>query len=117
MERTQPTTVRTEGALQRFRNLPGTVDEFFRHLWEEHRLRYVGPEQLDLCDELSARLAVSAMEARRPIMIGFPDAQTHRAAVLFATVLLRHWWDTRQRNRATRVLYFGSHIGIRDQLG
>jgi hypothetical protein len=56
------------------------------------------------------------MTACRPILIGFPDSQTHRAAVLFATVLLRFWWSTKQQNRPTRVLYFGSHIGIRDQL-
>src|SRR5579864_5006146 len=117
MQDTGTTTASTERELQQFRSLPGTIDEFFRHLWEEHRLRYVGPEQLDVCDELSARLAVSAMEARRPILIGFPDSQTHRAAVLFATVLLRFWWDSRQRNRPKKVLYLGSHIGIRDQLG
>lgn len=116
MQNTATTTAPTELELQRFRSLPGTIDEFFRHLWEIHRLRYVGPEQLDLCDELSARLAVSAMTACRPILIGFPDSQTHRAAVLFATVLLRFWWSTKQQNRPTRVLYFGSHIGIRDQL-
>ena len=112
---TIPTAMETQ--LHRFRNLPGTVDDFFCHLWEEHRLRYTGPEQLDLCDELSARLAVAAIHARRCILIAFPDSQIHRAAVLFATVLLRFWWNTRQQNRPTRVLYFGSHIGIRDQLG
>ena len=112
---TRPTSIEAE--LQLFRGLPGTIDEFFRRLWDEHRLRYVGPEKLDLCDELSARLAIAAMVNHRLILIAFPDSQIHRAAAIFATVLLRFWWDTRQQNTPKRVIYLGSHIGIRDQLG
>ncbi|MFY9977007.1 MAG: DrmE family protein, partial [Candidatus Sulfotelmatobacter sp.] len=76
----------------------------------------IGPEQVDLCDELSARLAVAAMVDHFPILIAFPDFQAHRAAILFASVLLRFWWNNRQQNLPKTVLYLGSHIGIRDQL-
>jgi hypothetical protein len=103
--------------LQQFRSLAGTTDTFFHQRWEEHRLRYTGSEQLDLCDELSARLAAAAITDHRPILIAFPDCQDHRAAILFATVLLRFWWNTRKQNRRKTVIYLGSHIGIRDQLG
>src|SRR5260370_14655947 len=109
----------TEQLLQRFACLPGTDDLLFRQLWLERRLKYLHDEQTaDDCDELSARLACASLRMRRPLLIELPDLEPRRPALLFATALLRYWWDFRQIHDGAppRVLYFGSHIGIREHL-
>src|SRR5208283_5858214 len=86
----------TEQLLRTFDLLPGTEDVLFRQLWLERRLQYMGDKQaVDVCDQLSARLACAALRVRHPLLVVLPDLEHHRPALLFATALLRYWWDFR----------------------
>lgn len=106
--------------------LPGTTDILFRKLWTDRLFLFDGRHGVsDDVDEGSARLIVAALTLRKAIFIVLPDMQPHRPAFLFATGLLKNWWDLRKNSfiQATEqiksvgpVLYFGSSVEIRDQL-
>jgi hypothetical protein len=102
--------------------LPGTDDALFQRVWTEQRLlfderRGVG----DTVDYLSACLVAAVLKRSSRLLITLPDFQPHRPAFLFATAMIRHFLDSgRPVNsampRSRPVLYFGSTVGIRDQL-
>jgi hypothetical protein len=102
--------------------LPGTRDALFKNLWTERRLQFEGKRGIaDIVDECSARLVASALNEKNAILIVLPDFQPHRPAFLFATGLIRFWYDSRTRGDSDKarkgpILYFGSAVGIRDQL-
>lgn len=127
---------------QAFSNLPRSRDPFFRRLWGEGLLRFNQPGQIpDGLDEWSARLVCAALERRQQLFIVLPDFQPRRPALLFATGLImcaldhlriieatlqaREEGNNREQEDTTmaqpipdcRVLYFGSTVGIRQQLG
>jgi hypothetical protein len=126
---------------QAFSNLPRSRDPFFRRLWGEGLLRFNQPGQIpDGLDEWSARLVCAGLERRQQLFILLPDFQPRRPALLFATGLIMCALDhlrileatlrvregnTREQEDgnvaqpipAYRVLYFGSTVGIRQQLG
>lgn len=101
-----------------FTSLPATDDEFFRRLWSDRRLLFDGTsDPADSLDEYCARLASAALRRKRRLLITLPDLHPHRPALLFATTLLRSWWDSRTAQESgENVIYFGSMVGIRDQL-
>lgn len=103
-----------------FANLPGCGDDLFRGLWTDRRLRYghPTPDQHDAIDEYSARLICATVSRRERLLIVLPDFHPRRAALLFATALIRCWRNTETHIPADRrrVLYFGTTIGIREQL-
>ena len=102
--------------------LPGTEDALFQKLWNERRLLFDGQKTGDNIDDWNARLIASALRSSERLLITFPDFRPHRPAFLFATALIRHFLDSRlpigsnTRPRSGPVLYFGSTVGIRDQL-
>lgn len=98
--------------------LPGAEDELFHRLWVQGLLRFSDTNAaIDEIDRTNARILTAAYRVRCTSMLVLPDARVHRPALLFATLLLRDWWDHRAGRRDPNpVLYFGSSVGIRDQL-
>lgn len=105
----------------RFSTLPGSDDPLFARLWVEDRLRF-GTDAApgDAFDEATARLVCAAVRARGRLVVILPDALEQRAPFLLASALLRDWYDRHRAGRHAsareRVLYFGTSVGIRDQL-
>jgi hypothetical protein len=104
-----------------FVGLPGCDDDIFKGLWLKRRLRF-GDQAPDQIDEYSARLVCAALRHCTRLFIILPDSQTSRPSLLFATALIRSWYDSRIQQsdengfHRQKILYFGSAIGIRGQL-
>lgn len=103
--------------------LPGCTDDLFERLWGARGLRFSSSDhESDAFDEYSARLVCSNCIVRGNLLIALPDDLIHRPALLFATALIRYWVDSRLKSGEDSptlyrpVLYFGSTIGIREQL-
>jgi hypothetical protein len=101
-----------------FASLPGCNDLLFHKLWKEKRLRFDGGHcSFDEIDQYNARLVCAALSRGSSLFVGLPDLRSHRPALLFATGLIQQWLDTRRSGAHTGpVLYFGSTVGIREQL-
>lgn len=102
-----------------FDKLPGTDDALFHNLWGNSRFLFEGKHGIgDVVDCYSARLTAATLRHGGILLLTLPDFQPHRPAFLFATALIRHYLDSRTHavNQNNTVLYFGSSIGIRDQL-
>jgi hypothetical protein len=106
-----------------FGRLPGCDDELFARIWNECGLVYGGRSDVsDAVDTYSARLICAALTRRQRIFLLLPDDKPHRPALLFATALLRDWWDSlntlpESPHQVPTVLYFGTTTGFRTQLG
>lgn len=103
--------------------LPGCNDDLFRRLWTERGLSFASSEQaVDYFDEYSARLVCASCKLNQNLFIVLPDNSPRRPALLFATALVRSWYDTLQGEQEPGgsepppVIYFGTAIGIRQQL-
>lgn len=101
-----------------FTTLPGCDDDFFQRAWKQAKLRYDGQAYLvDSVDLQSARLVAASVRKRQNLYLVYPDFANHRPALTFATALLREWIDSLKFGSDRRpILYFGSTIGIREQL-
>src|SRR5215510_11481653 len=104
-----------------FESLPGCQDELFTGLWKSQRLKYgLTVQQLpDQIDEYCARMICAAVTTRERLLVVLPDSKPKRPALLFATALLRCWRNLPSQfpREQRKVLYFGTTIGIRGQLG
>jgi hypothetical protein len=106
-----------------FASLPGCKDDIFRKFWDGKRLLKFNDRVLDAIDKYSARLVCAILSRRERLFLVLPDLQPHRPALLFATALIRYCRDSRlqilDKNtpKTMRVLYFGTTVGIREQLG
>lgn len=104
-----------------FRGLPGCDDDIFKGLWLKRRLRF-GDQAPDPIDEYSARLVCASLRHCTRLFIVLPDSQASRPSLLFATALIRSWYDSRIQQsdenglHRQKILYFGSAIGVRGQL-
>lgn len=105
--------------------LPGCGDDLFDRLWVKRGMRFeLSPRETDSFDEYSARLVCAsfASVANKNLFVVLPDNLPHRPALLFATALIRYWYDSRPPSGQSGstvhppVLYFGSAVGIREQL-
>ncbi|WP_404786907.1 DrmE family protein [Altericista sp. CCNU0014] len=104
-----------------FANLPGCDDDIFKGLWLKRRLRF-GNQAPDQIDEYSARLVCAALRHCTRLFVVLSDSQASRPSLLFATALIRSWYDSRIQQSGEdgcirqKILYFGSAIGVRTQL-
>lgn len=105
-----------------FALLPGCNDGLFKKLWLWKRLKF-NNQGVDGIDEHSARLVCATLSRRDRLFLLLPDFQPRRPALLFATALIRYWYDSQYPQPSCdsdlnnhRVLYFGSTVGIREQL-
>ena len=105
-----------------FMGLPGCDDDIFKGLWLKGRLRF-GDQAPDHIDEYSARLVCAALRHYTRLFIVLPDSQSSRPSLLFATVLIRSWYDSLMQKKTDdngshrqKILYFGSAVGVRRQL-
>ncbi|MCO6512285.1 MAG: hypothetical protein J5I65_15990 [Aridibacter famidurans] len=98
--------------------LPIQDCEAFQRLWHDGRLRFTGAQpDPNALDALSAALVCSCLDNEQRLLIVLPDRSPSRSALLFAAGLIINAIDSIDLQRAPqRVLYAGSHIGIRDQL-
>lgn len=121
-----------------FDSFPCWNDEAFSELWCRNRLstRIDSEENMDGVDRFNAALLWSTVEKRQRLLIGMPERLQHRASALLATGLLKAFLDTRggfttdsyrqefshpmiPKNRRLYnrdVVYFGSRLGIREDL-
>ncbi len=102
-----------------FSCLPGNDDDLIGMLYDERRLVFEGNSGLaDSFDERSARLVAAGFRHRERLLVILPDTREHRPAFLLATGLIRQFLDRcKQPSSHPRpVLYFGSAVGIRNQL-
>jgi hypothetical protein len=105
-----------------FMALPGCDDNIFKGLWLERRLRFGDQAPDHIIDEYSARLVCAALRHCTRLLIVLPDSQSSRPSLLFATALIRSWYDSRIQQsdknvfHRQKILYFGSTVGIRSQL-
>lgn len=106
-------------------DLPGCGDDLFDRLWVKRGMRFeLSSRETDSFDEYSARLVCAsfASAANKNLFVVLPDNLPHRPALMFATALIRYWYDSRPLPGHTSpavhppVLYFGSAVGIREQL-
>lgn len=109
----------TASAPDPFDSLPGINTEVFRRIWGGNKFLFQKDRVADVADERSARLITAAVVQKRPLFLVLPDEQPHRPAFLLSTALIALWWQGRKAQRENSqptVLYFGSNIGIREQL-
>jgi hypothetical protein len=101
-----------------FKQLPGTRGKLFDTLWTKRKLKFdKSSTEFDLYDDYGARLVTAALLRKRSLLLILPDACARRPALLLATALLQTWYQRRQTVQKTHpILYFGSTVGIRDQL-
>jgi hypothetical protein len=114
-----------DGVDEALSELPGCGDDLFDRLWVKRGMSFeLSSHETDSFDEYSARLvcASSASVTGKNLFVVLPDNLSHRPALLFATALIRYWYDSRPADRRLSpvvyppVLYFGSAVGIREQL-
>ena len=103
------------------RSLPGYQDDVLNILWNRKKVLKFDQSVVDAIDKWSSRLVCAVLINRVPLFVVMPDYQTHRSSLLFATALIRYCRDYQKgiystNNNSLRVLYFGSTVGIREQL-
>jgi len=76
-----------------FAELPGCNDALFRKLWAKKRLKF-DEHEVDTVDEYSARLVCATLSRCDRLFFLLPDFQSRRPALLFATALIRDWYDS-----------------------
>jgi hypothetical protein len=102
---------------QACKDLPSQNAHAFRSIWDRTLLTVNGGKTAcDLIDQQSSALVWSALEREQHLLVVLPDFAEHRRAVLLATGLLYSWLHPRSASHRQRVVYFGTHIGIREQL-
>jgi hypothetical protein len=104
-----------------FRSLPAQSAHAFRSIWDQRLLTVSGVATVcDSVDEQSSALVWSALQQDRRLLVVLPDFAEHRRATLLATGLVYSWLHPKSGRpsavRRQRVIYFGTHIGIREQL-
>jgi len=104
-----------------FQRLPGCDDDLFTELWSRRAIVLAdSQDRIDSIDEYNARLVCAALSGRHRLLIVLPDTQIRRPALLFATAVLRHAISggelVQSSNARQPLLYFGSSVGIREQL-
>lgn len=104
-----------------FNALPRSGDDFYCSLWDDKRIRFYDDESdcsFDGLDELNARLSCSAINSRKQLMVVLPDLQCSRVCSPLATAVIMNSVDTLEtRSTPGYILYFGTSVGIRRQLG
>ncbi len=103
------------------KDLPAQKAHAFRNIWDRRLLTVNGGRTAcDTIDEQSSALVWSALEREERLLVVMPDFAEHRRAVLLATGLIYSVFHPRSGsmfpNRRRRIVYFGTHIGIREQL-
>lgn len=102
--------------------LPGCTDYLFKRLWTERGLSFASGQAVDHFDEHSARLVCASSKLNQNLFVVLPDNSPRRPALLFATALVRSWYDNlggEQESGSVEpppIVYFGTAIGIRQQL-
>lgn len=107
---------------QSCKSLPAHGALAFRSIWDKTLLAINGVAiPHDLIDEESSALVWSALQRDQRLLVVLPDFAKHRRAILLATGLIYSLLDLRNDGHAAatcrhRVVYFGTHLGIREQL-
>lgn len=100
--------------------LPRSDDLIFTEVWQHNRFSFMNqPTVGDEMDLWSARLVCAAMHENKRLLLVLPDRAPHRPALLFASCLVMDALDAiiDPDVEPNKVVYFGTTIGIREQLG
>lgn len=100
--------------------LPRSDDLVFTEVWQHNRFSFM--DRTSMTDEIdlwSARLVCAAMHENKRLLIVLPDRAPHRPTLLFASCLVMDALDAiiDPDVGPNKVVYFGTTIGIREQLG
>lgn len=88
----------------------------FNRIINTGRLKFNGNETPDFIDQLSARLVCSVRNGES-ILVVLPDESPRRPPLLFsAALVLDSLRNLKNKNQHRKILYFGSHTGIKNQL-
>jgi hypothetical protein len=103
------------------KDLPAQQAHAFRSIWDRGLLTVNGGKTVcDITDQQSSAMVWSALERDQRLLVVLPDFGEHRRAVLLATGLVYSLFHPRcvhaSASYRQRVVYFGTHIGIREQL-
>ncbi len=106
---------------QACKDLPAQTALAFRSIWDRGLLTVNGGKTVcDKTDQQSSALVWSALERRQRLLVVLPDFAEYRRAILLVTGLLHSWLHRRRVPGSSscrqRVVYFGTHVGIREQL-
>ena len=107
---------------QACKDLPAQTALAFRSIWDRGLLTVNGGKTVcDKTDQQSSALVWSALERRQRLLVVLPDFAEYRRAILLVTGLLHSWLHRRRvpgssSCRRQRVVDFGTHVGIREQL-
>jgi hypothetical protein len=103
--------------------LPQSNKPIFTQIWKNTRFAYRGENQhLDAIDLWNARAVCAAIYLNKSLLVVLPDHAPHRPSILFANCLVADALDNllskdSEPEPPHRVVYFGTSVGIRDQLG
>jgi len=102
-------------------DLPSQKAHAFTSIWSRRLLTVNGgKDTCDSIDEFSSSLIWSALTNAQNLLVVLPDLAEHRSSILLATGLIYSWLHPSSTHpfpsRRERVVYFGTHVGIREQL-
>jgi len=111
-----------EALLDYIGSIPAKLDPIMNTLWNESKITYNGKSGCyDNFDILSSRIACTALQKKKRVLIVFPDRVSRRSSLVFSSSLIWYWFLLNSKAKqnfqlSNNILYFGSSIEIRKQL-
>ncbi|MGC4036049.1 MAG: DrmE family protein [Chitinophagaceae bacterium] len=92
--------------------MPTAKEEFFVRLWREGKIYYEDAgSSVDELDEISSKLACSALDKKILTLFILPDSKIHRGALIFGTILIKYAVKSITEHTPKRkILYFGTTL-------
>lgn len=88
--------------------LQADKEEFFVQLWKKGKIHYDDATvMIDEVDQISSKLACSALDKKILSLLVFPDNSKHRSALTFTTLLVKYAVSCIDGGRRKKMLYFG----------
>ncbi len=111
-----------EALLDHIGSIPAKLDPIMDRLWNKSKITYNGKSGCyDDFDILSSRIACTALQKKKRVLIVFPDQVNRRSSLVFSSSLIWYWFLLNSQAKqnfqlSNNILYFGSSVEIRKQL-
>lgn len=111
-----------EALLDNIGSIPAKLDPIMDRLWNKSKITYNGKSGCyDDFDILSSRIACTALQKKKRVLIVFPDQVSRRPSLVFSSSLIWYWFLLNSQAKqnfqlSNNILYFGSSVEIRKQL-